>query len=313
MKDLSNHWKFKNVDLNPILAPAVLSEGVAVFKSEEQDHGLEEQLDWELLKIAKPAIEKGEVVHGELDIINVNRSVGTILSNEITKKYGEKGLPADTIHIKFKGTAGQSFGAFGIKGLKLILKGDANDYVGKGLSGATVVVKLPDESNLVSHENTIIGNTVLYGATSGKLFASGQAGERYAVRNSGSISVIEGCDSNACEYMTGGTVVILGDVGDNFGAGMTGGMAFIYDINKKFDKKVNPETVVWQTPETDYWITYLKNLVQEHHQETNSDFSKKIIENFDREISNFIQVCPKEMIDKLKNPISLKSIIKEVS
>ena len=175
------------------------------------------------------------------------------------------------------------------------------------------VVKLPDESNLVSQENTIIGNTVLYGATSGKLFAAGQAGERYAVRNSGSISVIEGCDSNACEYMTGGTVVVLGDVGDNFGAGMTGGMAFIYDINNKFDKKVNSETVIWQMPETEYWISYLKNLVQEHYEETNSDFSKKIIDNFDKEISNFIQVCPKEMIGKLKNPISLKSIIKEVS
>ena len=133
------------------------------------------------------------------------------------------------------------------------------------------------------------------------------------MRNSGSISVIEGCVSNACDYMTGGTVVVLGDVGDNFGAGMTGGMAFIYDINKKFVKKVNPETVVWQIPETNYWINYLKNLVQEHSDETNSDFSKKIIENFDKEISNFIQVCPKEMIDKLKNPISLDTIIKAVS
>ena len=166
---------------------------------------------------------------------------------------------------------------------------------------------------LISYENTIIGNTVLYGATSGKLFAAGQAGERYAVRNSGSTSVIEGCDSNACEYMTGGTVVVLGDVGDNFGAGMTGGMAFIYDINNKFDKKVNPETVIWQTPETDYWVDYLKSLVKEHYEETSSEFSKKIIENFDKEIYNFIQVCPKEMIDKLKNPISLKPVIKEVS
>ena len=176
-----------------------------------------------------------------------------------------------------------------------------------------MVVKLPDESNLISQENTIIGNTVLYGATSGKLFAAGQAGERYAVRNSGSISVIEGCDSNACEYMTGGTVVVLGDVGDNFGAGMTGGMAFIYDKSNEFQKKVNSETVIWQTIETDYWVDYLKNLVQEHYEETNSELSKKIIENFAKEISSFIQVCPKEMVDKLKNPISLKLIIKEVS
>jgi len=175
------------------------------------------------------------------------------------------------------------------------------------------VIKLADESNLVSNENTIIGNTVLYGATSGKLFAAGQAGERYAVRNSGSVSVIEGCDSNACEYMTGGTVVVLGDVGDNFGAGMTGGMAFVYDINNQFEKKVNPETVIWQKPETKYWIDSLKNLVEEHFLETNSNLSKKIIDNFDKEFLNFIQVCPKEMIDKLENPISEKPTIKKVS
>ena len=173
--------------------------------------------------------------------------------------------------------------------------------------------KLSEESNLVSHKNTIIGNTVLYGATSGKLFAAGQAGERFAVRNSGALSVIEGCDSNACEYMTGGTVVVLGEVGDNFGAGMTGGMAFVYDPDYVFEKKANPESIVWQSLETDYWISYLKEMVQEHFNETNSNLSKKIIENFDNEILNFIQVCPKEMLDKLKNPITLKSIVKKVS
>ena len=194
-----------------------------------------------------------------------------------------------------------------------MLKGDANDYVAKGLSGALISIKLPDESNLNSNENTIIGNTALYGATSGKLFAAGQAGERFAVRNSGAISVIEGCDTNGCEYMTGGAVVILGQVGDNFAAGMTGGMAFIYDINNQFEKRVNSETVIWQVPETDYWINYIKNLVKEHFEETNSNLSKEILKNFDKEILNFVQVCPKEMIDKLKNPISLKPIIKEVS
>ena len=181
------------------------------------------------------------------------------------------------------------------------------------MSGATLSIKLSDESNLISNENTIIGNTVLYGATSGKLFAAGQAGERFAVRNSGATTVIEGCDSNACEYMTGGTVVVLGNVGDNFGAGMTGGMAFIYDPNNDFEKKVNPETVIWQTPETDHWINVLKKLIKEHFKETNSKLSKMIIDSFDEEIFNFIQVCPKEMIDKLKNPISLKPLIKEVS
>jgi glutamate synthase (NADPH/NADH) large chain len=166
------------------------------------------------------------------------------------------------------------------EGLKLLLEGDANDYVAKGLSGASISIKLPEESNLISSENTIIGNTVLYGATSGELFAAGQAGERFAVRNSGAVSVIEGCNSNGCEYMTGGTIVILGDVGDNFAAGMTGGMAFIYDPNQEFENYVNPSSVIWQTPETDYWKNYLKKLINEHYKETQSKIASKILENF---------------------------------
>ena len=181
------------------------------------------------------------------------------------------------------------------------------------MSGATISIKLLDESNLVSNQNTIIGNTVLYGATSGKLFAAGQAGDRFAVRNSGATTVIEGCDSNGCEYMTGGTAVILGDVGDNFAAGMTGGMAFIYDKSKEFEKKVNPESVIWQNIETEYWKNFLKNLIIEHSEETNSLISKNIIENFEDEIKNFIQVCPKEMIEKIENPITLKAKIEQVS
>ena len=195
----------------------------------------------------------------------------------------------------------------------MVLEGDANDYVGKGLSGGIISIKLSEESNLISNENTIIGNTVLYGATSGRLFAAGQAGERFAVRNSGATTVIEGCDSNGCEYMTGGTVVVLGNVGDNFAAGMTGGMAFIYDISNDFEKKVNPDSVVWQKVETEFWSNSLKKLVAEHALETNSEFSKKIISNFENEIENFIQVCPKEMLDKLSNPITFKKTIKEVS
>ena len=181
------------------------------------------------------------------------------------------------------------------------------------MSGATISIKLPDESNLISNENTIIGNTVLYGATSGKLFAAGQAGDRFAVRNSGAITVIEGCDSNGCEYMTGGTAVILGDVGDNFAAGMTGGMAFIYDKSKEFEKKVNPDSVIWQTVETKFWSSFLKDIILEHLNETESNLSKKIIDNFDKELTNFVQVCPKEMIDKLENPISLNPKVKRVS
>jgi len=229
------------------------------------------------------------------------------------KKYGNEKLENNFLTLNFKGSAGQSFGAFATKGLKLVLKGDANDYVGKGLSGATISIKLSDESNLISNENTIIGNTVLYGATSGNLFAAGQAGERFAVRNSGATAVIEGCDSNGCEYMTGGTIVILGDVGDNFGAGMTGGMAFVYDVNNQFENKANPESIIWQNVETNYWINYLKDLVTQQFNETNSNLSKKIIENFEEEIKNFVQICPREMVNKLKNPITLKQSIKEVS
>jgi len=166
---------------------------------------------------------------------------------------------------------------------------------------------------LISNENTIIGNTVLYGATSGNLFAAGQAGDRFAVRNSGATTVVEGCDSNGCEYMTGGTAIILGSVGDNFAAGMTGGMAFIYDKSKDFEKKVNPESVVWQNIETDYWKKYLKQLIMEHSKETMSNLSKKVIDNFEEEVKNFIQVCPKEMLNKLENPISFKSEVKKVS
>ena len=256
-------------------------------------------------------IDKNLPLEKEYEIKNTYRAVGTRISHNLYKKFGNNKLEDNLLSIKFKGSAGQSFGAFGIKGLKLILEGDANDYVGKGLSGASIVIKLQKESNLISNENTIIGNTVLYGATSGNLFAAGQAGERFAVRNSGATAVIEGCDSNGCEYMTGGSIIILGDVGDNFGAGMTGGMAFIYDPNNQFEKKVNPESIVWQIPETDYWKSYLKYLILKHNKETNSLISEKIIKNFDNEINNFLQVCPKEMLDKLKNPISNKKIVIE--
>ena len=230
--------------------------------------------------------------------------MGTRISYHLYKKYGEDKIEPESIKLIFKGSAGQSFGAFAIKGLKLILKGDANDYVAKGLSGATISIKLQNESNIISKDNTIIGNTVLYGATSGYLFAAGQAGERFAVRNSGATAVVEGCGSNGCEYMTGGTIVVLGDVGDNFGAGMTGGMGFVYDPENTFQNKVNPETIIWQKLETKFWKNELKKLLQKHYEETSSEVSKKIIENFDQEIIKFYQVCPKEMLDKLENPIT---------
>jgi len=301
-----------DLDLNPLFVQADAG-GNSRYCETKEINMVPDTLDQEIIPEIKDKIGKVNIIEKEFIIKNTHRTVGTRISHYIYKKYGNNKLDKDFLILKFKGSAGQSFGAFGVKGLKLILYGDANDYVGKGLSGATIVVKLSNESNLVSHENTIVGNTVLYGATAGKLFAQGQAGERFAVRNSGAVSVIEGCDSNACEYMTGGTIVVLGDVGDNFGAGMTGGIAFVYNPNNEFEKRANPESIIWQSLETEYWINYLKDLIKEHFNETNSNLSKKIIENFDKEILNFIQVCPKEMLDKLENPISLKPIIKEVS
>ena len=174
------------------------------------------------------------------------------------------------------------------------------------------MLKPPKNSTLISNENTIIGNTVLYGATSGVLFAAGQSGERFAVRNSGAEAVIEGCDSNGCEYMTGGCVVILGKIGDNFAAGMTGGMAFVYDLSNDFENYVNPSSVIWQKPETEYWKNYLKNLITQHFQETKSKIAEKILKSFEDEVLKFKQVCPKEMLDKLDNPISLKENLLKV-
>jgi glutamate synthase (NADPH/NADH) large chain len=301
-----------DLDLNPLFVQADPGNNKRYCENSSINK-VPDTLDQEIWPEIERSLDNSEKIEKEFLIKNTNRAVGTRISHHLYVKYGYEKLEENFLELKFKGSAGQSFGAFTSKGLKLTLKGDANDYVGKGLSGATISIKLSDESNLVSNENTIIGNTVLYGATSGKLFAAGQAGDRFAVRNSGATAVVEGCDSNGCEYMTGGTVVILGEVGDNFAAGMTGGMAFIYDRNKEFEKKVNPESVVWQNLETDYWKNFLKSLVIEHVNETGSDLSKQIIENFDVELNNFVQVCPKEMLDKLSNPISLKSNVKEVS
>ena len=268
-------------------------------------------LDEKIYEEIESSLGKKNRIELNYNIKNVHRAVGTRLSHYIYKKFNKQKIEKNSIVVNLSGSAGQSLGAFGIKGLKLNLNGDANDYVGKGLSGATIVIKPPFESNLISNENTIIGNTVLYGATSGKLFAAGQSGERFAVRNSGAEAVIEGCDSSGCEYMTGGCVVILGKVGDNFAAGMTGGMAFVYDPNNEFENYVNPSSIIWLTPETNYWKNYLMNLIKEHTQETNSKIAKKILENFDDELNNFKQVCPKEMINKLSNPLSLNKKVLE--
>ena len=297
-----------DLDLNPLFVQADPGKNKR-FCEIPKINEVPDTLDQIIWPEIKNNIEKNIKTKKVFEIKNTHRAVGTRISYELYKKFGKENLKKDQISLNFKGSAGQSFGAFGIKGLKLNLYGDANDYVGKGLSGATISIKLNENSQLISNENTIIGNTVLYGATSGILYASGQAGERFAVRNSGADAVIEGCDSNGCEYMTGGNIVILGNVGDNFAAGMTGGMAFVYDKDYEFEKRVNPETVVWERPATDYWVELLKNFLKNHYENTKSNHSKYILENFDNEIDYFFQICPKEMLDKLKHPISNKKII----
>jgi glutamate synthase (NADPH/NADH) large chain len=297
-----------DLDLSPLLVQADPGENKRYCVT----HSINEvppTLDEKIYEDIKNSIGKDKL-ESSYEIKNTHRAVGARLSHYIFKKFGKEDIKENTVEINLSGSAGQSLGAFGIKGLKLNVIGDANDYVGKGLSGATIVIKPPLDSNLIAKDNTIIGNTVLYGATSGKLFAAGQSGERFAVRNSGVEAVVEGCDSNGCEYMTGGTVVILGKVGDNFGAGMTGGMAFIYDPTDEFEKYVNPESVIWQKIETKYWTEYLKNMIVQHYEETNSSLAKRILNDFELEKNNFKQICPIEMLDKLAQPITTKSSVK---
>ena len=308
LKQISKESNLDYLDLNPLFVQADPGENKRYCENSSIVQ-VPETIDQKIWPEIEQLINKKEVIEKIYKIKNTNRAVGTRISYNLYKKFGDNKLDENSVVLNFKGSAGQSFGAFGVKGLKLNLKGDANDYVGKGLSGATISISLQDESNLISKQNTIIGNTVLYGATSGLLFASGQAGERFAVRNSGATSVVEGCDSNGCEYMTGGNVVILGDVGDNFAAGMTGGMAFIYDEKNEFEKKVNPETVVWQKVETEYWSKFLKHLIQKHFEETKSKVAEKIIKDYKNEKNYFYQVCPKEMLNKLDNPITTKDKI----
>ena len=300
-----------DLDLNPILVQANPGNNPRYCK-EKIINKVPETLDKKIWDDIKNKIEVSKENYFEYETENTFRSVGTRLSHYVYKKFGNEKLLENTINLKLRGSSGQSLGAFLTKGIKIIVEGDCNDYVGKGLSGGTIVVYPSSKSKLIPSENTIIGNTVLYGATAGKLYASGQAGERSAVRNSGSLAVIEGCGAHGCEYMTGGYAFILGDIGDNFAAGMTGGMAFVYDPKNKFENYVNSASVIWQLPETDYWKNFLLDNLKNHFKETKSITAKKIIDNFKSELNNFKQVCPIEMLDKLDHPITL-SINKKIS
>lgn len=291
-----------DLDLNPLLVQPD-SGGLPTRNMTVGRNEVPETLDAQMIRDAAPALEIGEKMQLTYNVDNTQRAIGTKMSHKIVTKYGMTGLQPGHITVRLRGSCGQSLGAFGVQGLKLDVLGDSNDYVGKGLSGATIVIRPTTTSTFPAHLNTIIGNTVLYGATSGKLFAAGQAAERFCVRNSGATAVVEGCGSNGCEYMTGGKVVILGPVGSNFGAGMTGGMAFVYDSDKDFEHRVNTDSVIYQRIEVGHYEAMLRNLVTEHHKETTSAWAERILVNWDREVRNFWQVVPKEMLDKLDVPV----------
>jgi glutamate synthase (NADPH/NADH) large chain len=306
VKENIAHWKYNRLDLSPILYKEPASLYTGLHKIEMQDHELDEVLDWQLLEKAKAAIEKKEKLYAELAINNTNRTVGTILSNEITKKYRGEGLPADTIHFKFNGTAGQSFAAFAVHGLTLELEGDANDYFGKGLSGARLIIYPDKRSAYKPEENIIIGNVAFYGATSGEAFIHGKAGERFCVRNSGVNAVVESVGDHGCEYMTGGRVVVLGDTGRNFAAGMSGGIAYIYDVKGKFADNCNTEMVDLD-PVDDEDVETLQHMIAKHYDYTGSALAKFILDDLDNQLKNFVKVFPKDYKKILKQPVFRQS------
>jgi len=292
-EDAVQHWKASGLDLSSILEPAqILFEDTQVYCVKEQDHGLDKALDNELIALAAPALEKGDKVSIESKIINTNRVVGTMLSNEVAKKWKEDMLPSDTINIKLTGSAGQSLGAWLAKGITLTVEGDANDYVGKGLSGGKIVIYPPKQSSFLAEENVIAGNVILYGATGGEAYIRGIVAERFAVRNSGAHAVVEGIGDHGCEYMTGGRVVILGETGRNFGAGMSGGVAYVWDPAKNFSKNCNMDSFELEPLSSANDIIELKTLLQNHHAYTGSSVADSILNTWKTSLADFVKVMP---------------------
>jgi glutamate synthase (NADPH/NADH) large chain len=313
------HWKAHGVDLSKVLHQVQPKPGVAIYNCEAQNHGLEKALDHNLIAQAEPALARGEPVVIHSPIRNVHRTVGAMLSGEVAKRYGHDGLPEDTIAVHLTGTAGQSFGAFVARGVSLELTGDANDYVGKGLSGGRVVVRQPKEAPRDPTKNIIVGNTVLYGAVCGEAYFEGVAGERFAVRNSGAVAVVEGAGDHACEYMTGGVVAVLGETGRNFAAGMSGGIAYVYDADNRFRGLCNtsmvmlepvlPASGVIDDPERPrqrsisaydagmgdmlrFDAERLLILIERHLLYTGSKRAREILENWDEARARFVKVLP---------------------
>jgi glutamate synthase (NADPH/NADH) large chain len=322
------HWKSQGLDFSRIFYKPETDGQTAVYQSETQEHGLEHALDHELIAQAQPALEKAQPVKIDIAIRNINRTFGAMLSGEVAKRYGHKGLPEDTIAIHVKGTAGQSFGAFLAQGVSIELEGDGNDYVGKGMSGGRIAILPPKECPIDAADNIIVGNTVLYGAISGECYFNGVAGERFAVRNSGAIAVVEGVGDHGCEYMTGGVVIVLGPTGRNFAAGMSGGIAYVLDGDGSFSKRCNMamvelepipveddllEAVAHQggDMETHGRVNImsdmtrndaqrLKHFIQNHKRYTNSPRAQHILDHWDSYLPRFVKVMPVDYREALK-------------
>jgi glutamate synthase (NADPH/NADH) large chain len=301
------HWKAQGLDFTRIFYRPDMPDDVARFNCESQDHGLDKALDNRLIELAKPALENRKKVVIETEVRNINRSVGGMLSGEVARRYGHAGLPDDTIHVHMKGTGGQSFGTFLARGITFDLEGDANDYVGKGLSGGRIIIRPPQAFSGAPKDNIIVGNTVLYGAIEGEVFFCGVGGERFAVRNSGVTAVIEGVGDHGCEYMTGGTVVVLGETGRNFAAGMSGGIAYVLDESGMFAERCNPamvrlEPVVLKSEQSrnEPWHkntadeVLLKGLIEAHLSHTGSAVAREILEDWQMARSKFVKVFPDE-------------------
>jgi glutamate synthase (NADPH/NADH) large chain len=288
-----DHWKASGLDLEPILHVPEIADGASLHNTSSQDHGLERALDVELIRLAAPALERSEAVRISSPIRNVNRTVGTMLGSELTRRHGGSGLADDTIVVDLVGSAGQSLGAFLPSGITLRLEGDANDYVGKGLSGGRIVVRPAPNATFRAEDNIIAGNVILYGATSGEVFLRGVVGERFAVRNSGAVAVVEGVGDHACEYMTGGRVVVLGDTGRNFGAGMSGGIAYVLDRDGSFESKLNPDMVELEIPDSEELI-WLEDRVRRHLTETESRVAEALLADWTGSSSAFVKVMPRD-------------------
>jgi glutamate synthase (NADPH/NADH) large chain len=289
-----DHWKASGLDLAPILLAPEAAEGAVRHRIADQDHGLDKALDHAFLKACRPAIEDGTRVTAEVVVTNVDRTVGTLLGYEITRRHGGAGLPEGTIDLTFRGSAGQSFGAFVPRGVTMRLFGDTNDYLGKGLSGGRIVVRPSEDAPFAAEENIIAGNVILYGATAGEVFLRGQVGERFCVRNSGAIAVVEGVGDHACEYMTGGRVVVLGPTGRNFGAGMSGGIAYVYDPHGKLSRMVNSKMVDSLEPLGHDDHLWLRDRIHLHEQETGSEVAARLLADWTAEAEQFVRVMPRD-------------------